>query len=511
MSVAFPHPAYQAMLPLWEDLRNAYIGQEAVKGAQARTRSGRGSRLPGTRYLARPSGMKNEEQYAAYVERPTWVGWTERTVGGLTGAVFRREPQIALPKALEPQVADVTQTGISLRMFSERTVRETLLMGRFGIFVDFPTGLFDTDGRLLAPAKDARPYWVGYPAETILNWRTMQRDGDTILSLVVLEEVLEVPKGSWGTEEYFKIVYQTQYRVLRLNEAGVYEESLWKTIPGPAARGRPTLILDKVWIPLREQQPLTFIPFTFLAPFSLEPTIEKSLLEALVQINFRHYRHSACYEHALWMNGLPTPWIASSLAPQTEFPIGGSVAWLLPPDAKVGMLQTDPAGLPAFQIALENDKHDAAIVGARLLEERPDVQETLGAVVMRHQSGDSPMQSLVSSVSQALTWCLQVHGWWAGLTENVDDPTIGVSLNKDLVSSSMSPQMLTALQAALIQNTISYETYYYNLQQGEIARPFIEVDEEQELITIAKENTPLAPAPAGPQPPGRTGQRRVAA
>ena len=99
------------------------------------------------------------------------------------------------------------------------------------------------------------------------------------------------------------------------------------------------------------------------------------------------------------------------------------------------MLETNPAGLPAAQIALEADKSDMAILGARLLEPQPAVQETLGAVLMRNQGGDVPLQSLVSSVSQGLTWALQVSAFWAGFTENVDDPSIHISLNKDLVSA----------------------------------------------------------------------------
>src|SRR5678815_945859 len=136
-------------------------------------------------------------------------------------------------------------------------------------------------------------------------------------------------------------------------------------------------------------------------------------------------------------------------------------------------------------------------------------RETLGAVLMRNQGGDSPLQSLVSSVSQGLTWALQVHTWWAGFTENVDDSAVGIRLNKDLVAAGMEPQMLTALTQALLQNTISFETYYHQLQQGEIARPLVPVEDEKELIEIQKEQQPLVALPAGGPLPGRNGQRRT--
>ena len=86
----------------------------------------------------------------------------------------------------------------------------------------------------------------------------------------------------------------------------------------------------------------------------------------------------------------PLPIFAPIASHRPELTLGPSSAWYIPDNqAKVGMLQTDAAGLPAHQIALETDKKDMAILGARLLEPQPAVQETLGAVLMRNQGGDS--------------------------------------------------------------------------------------------------------------------------
>ena len=506
MSVTIRHPQYVSFYDRWLSLRDAYQGQAALTtpynprlGAQTAMR---------TRYLPRPAGMRRDDQYAAYVERTTWLGATERTVQGMTGTVFRREPVIEVPTPLEPHVADITQTGISLRMFAEQAVRETLLMGRFGLMIDYPHGTLTPEGEFIPPPLTSRPYWIPYACENVINWRTIERQGDTLLSLVVLQEVVSIPQGAWGTDGFFVTKDEIRYRVLRLNEAGFCEVSVWREDAGPL-QGR-TATLMEVWLPLRQNVPLDFLPFTFMAPFSLESDVQKSLIEALVAVNYRHYRHSADYEQSLHYL-VPTPYICANIEALPELTIGPSSAWLIPDNqAKVGILQTDPAGLPAHQIALESDKKDMAILGARLLEPQPAVQETLGAVLMRNQGGDSPLQSLVSSVSQGLTWALQVQAWWAGFTENVDDSAIGVRLNKDLVAAGMEPQMLTALTQALLQNTISFETYYHQLQQGEIARPLVDVEDEKELIEIQKEQQPLAPVQPGPLPPGRNGQRVAA-
>ena len=62
--------------------------------------------------------------------------------------------------------------------------------------------------------------------------------------------------------------------------------------------------------------------------------------------------------------------------------------------------------------------------GARLLEGPPQTQETATGVQWRLAGSDSPVQSLISVVNQGMTWALQVHAWWQGFTENIDDPAI---------------------------------------------------------------------------------------
>jgi len=498
MSVAIPHQAYTAMMPIWSMYRDGYIGEEAVKGAVELSRTQQGTRAPGTRYLPRPAGMKRADQYAAYVERASWIGATERAVQGITGSIFRHEPALMTPTALKPALADITQTGVPLRMFAEQVVRETLLIGRYGLLVDFPPALATPDG-LLTPLPQSRPYWIGYQAEEIINWRTVQRFGDTILSLVVLKECVPEVQGGWGSDGFFVVKDRTQYRVLRLNEQGVYEVSLWLEPAAGVGAGRSGFVPMASWIPLRQGQPLDFIPFVFLAPYSIEPAIEKSLLDALIHRNFLAWRHSADKEHALHLTAMPTFYVAANMEQPPELFVGASQALFFPDNqAKVGLVEFHGQGLQPHENAIKEDLQVMAMLGASVLQGMPDVQETATSVQWRMAGSDSPVQSLVSVCSQAMTWALQVHSWWGGFSEDIDEPSIGIALNKDLVSTIMPPQMLQALMQALLNGTISYETFYFNIQRGEIARPLTSVEEEQALIEDQNMQRPLvAPLPAG--------------
>jgi Domain of unknown function (DUF4055) len=514
MSVTIPHTAYEAMLPLWQSYRVAYIGEPAVKGARDLTRNGRGQSFVGTRYLPQPAGMKRADQYAAYRDRPSWLGATEYAVQGITGSVFRHEPQVRAPSALEPQLADITQTGVSLREFAEDVVSEDLLMGRFGLLVDYPQVDVAPDGDFLLAPVDQRPYWIRYETEEIINWRTVRHQGKTILSLVVLRECVPVVQGMWGTEDFFVTQDRVQYRVLRLNERGQYEVSLWVEDPGSVGLAMRRATFMQSWLPLRQGVPLDFIPFKLPGAFSLDPRIQKSLLDALIHRNFLCWRHAADYEHALHLTAMPTFYVAANMEAPPELYVGAGMALFLPDNqAKVGLVEFHGQGLQPHENALKQDLEIMAMFGARLLEGPPKTAETATGVQWRMAGSDSPVQRLIGTCSQALTWALQVHAWWNGSTDNIDDPAIGMTLNKDLVSSIMEPQMLQALMQALLNGTISYETFFFNLQRGEIARPLVEVEEERALVEDQQAQRALVTLPPGPGtlPPGRNGTARAVA
>jgi hypothetical protein len=184
-----------------------------------------------------------------------------------------------------------------------------------------------------------------------------------------------------------------------------------------------------------------------------------------------------------------------------QFQIGAATAWVIPePDAKVGMLEFHGQGLQSHERALEQDIKNMAALGARLLEGAPLVQETATAIKSRTQGTESPLQSLVTTVSHGLTQALQTHAWWAGVTENVDDEAVHLTLNTDLLSLPLDAPLLTSLMQLLLNGTIAYETFYYNLQRGDIARPQVPVEEEQTLLEVRAQAVPLGGIPLGGVP-----------
>src|SRR5262249_40417743 len=156
--------------------------------------------------------------------------------------------------------------------------------------------------------------------------------------------------------------------------------------------------------------------------------IQKSLLHALIERNFASWRHNADYEHALHKTAMPTTVIAANVERPPELYLGGDTALFLADNqAKAFLLEFHGHGLQPHEHALDQDLKMMAALGARLLEGPPTVQETAKGVQWRMGGSDSPMQSLISICSQGLTWALQVHAWWAAVTESTDDASIGMS------------------------------------------------------------------------------------
>ena len=85
MSVSTTHPEYDLYAPKWRKVRVSIAGEEAVKEA-------------GSEFLPILIGQTSEG-YNGYKMRAMFYGASARTVQGLTGAIFRKPPEVLFPKS----------------------------------------------------------------------------------------------------------------------------------------------------------------------------------------------------------------------------------------------------------------------------------------------------------------------------------------------------------------------------------------------------------------------------
>ena len=452
--VASKHKMFRKFEGQWNRLRIAFGGTDDVKDS-------------GELFLPRLS-KQTDDEYRAYKMRALWNGFPERTTRGLN-----------VPARIEQHLQDITLTGVDFETFAKNVLLETLLMGRFGVLTDMPVNPEDVRGELLVNenlAEDptqVRPYHVGYMAEQIINWRTVRRQGDTILSMVVLQEMFE----TMGKNE-FEFDEEVQFRVLFLDETGFYAQSVWRKIESAGAGDKFQEV--QRFEPRIRGQRIDYIPFCFYGPETVTPDVQKSPVIDLTDVAYSWYRSSADLEHGRHFTALPTPWVTGVSRKDVTLKIGSSTAWVLEnKDAKVGMLEFSGQGLGALERALEEKVRLAATLGARLLEQRPKGVEAAETLRLRQVGEESLLQSVAGTVGAGLTKNLQWHADFMGIEQG----NISTQINKDFQSLRLKADDLRILMELVLGELISWETFYDQLERGEITRPGIDAEDERTEIT----------------------------
>lgn len=477
MAVNTTHSAYDSRSEQWERCRDVVEGSDAVKGKR-------------DRYLPKLDSHKKEgggSKYDEYKLRALFYNATGRTVQGLSGAIFQKAPSIeVVDNQSKEDIKDITLTGQPLDLFALETTKEYLTTGRYGILVDMAT----------EEATTTRPYWVGYQAEDIVNWRFESMGGDQELSLVVLREVIDKPES----DDEFCVDQVEQYRVLRLKD-GIYTQQVYTeikdksasvTIPGvKGISSKKTFEPGPIITPKRKGAFLDFIPFALPWSINIPPLLD------LADVNLAHYRGSADLKHGLHFTALPTPWVSGHLgAAGTPLSIGSGTAWSLDKDGRAGMLEFTGHGLGAIRTDLQDMQRMMATLGARLLEEAPHYAETALSVSMRHSSDYATLRTIAQIVEQQLTFAMQIHCWWLSNEGLVAKVPAKVELNKVFFDQAVSADELRALLLALQAKTISFKTFYARLANTGWTREGVDSEEELKDIAADPENIGLKPTPA---------------
>lgn len=452
MAVNSTHPDYDEYRPLWQKCRDVIAGQEKVHAAKQA-------------YLPKLDGQ-SDPQYNAYRERATFYNATGRTLDGLTGLVFRKPPIKKLPTGMEDWSNDVTLTGLSLSGFAQTLVDEVVSVNRAGILVDYPRADPTVITRKQQEARGMRPFLKLYKAEQIIDWRIGQVNNKTELTQVRL---LESEFGP-NPEDEFSLLEIEQVRQLYLDENNVYTVQLWRKDEKDnwVMHGDPIA-------PTMGGVNMQRIPFIFANDQDTTWNVRKPVMLDLVNLNISHYKTTADLEHGAHYCGLPTPYFFGVDDPEkAPNSIGPSVIWTSTmADAKAGFVEFTGQGLAALEKRLESKEQAMAALGARMLSPEKNQAESGTALMIRQSGEHSVLASIANSCADALLKALEIARDWFRITGDVE-----FSLNTDFIPVPMDAQTLTALLAAVQAGRISQQTFFDNLQEGEVIRAGKTFDEE---------------------------------
>lgn len=430
-NVTYIRPDLYDRFDTYDMIAACVSGEEAIK---------RGGEL----YLPKPNAelntTENNARYAAYKTRAVYYNATGRTREGLAGQVFANDPELEYPARLEHVITDSNGAGVGLLQLAKMSVNDVLDYGRHGLWVDYPTVEKTVTAKDLVDGL-VRPVIHIYGPKDVINWRTVVRGTQKLLSLIVLSEKYD------AEDDGFEQTEATQYRELRLDENGEYYVQLWRESADAqtgkttaAAVGTSTQFVEhgeRVYPTDAKGNRLTEIPFTFIGAVNNDETIDPSPMADLARLNLGHYRNSADYEEACFICGQPSLFIAGMTADwyknilKGEIPFGSRSGVGLNEGAVPHLIQAKANTLP-MEAMVHKEKQMVAL-GAKLIENR-SVQRTLGEAEMERTGELSALSVIARNVSRAYTWALE---WCAAFVGEPED-SVKLELSTDFAVSRLT-------------------------------------------------------------------------
>lgn len=464
MSVTSVRPEVTDNLTTWRMVRDAVAGSKAVKAGNYLRPVNSHDRTP-----------ENDERNAARLDGAVYFNATGRTLQALTGIAFGKWPEVVLPPGLEFMRADADGSGVGLINLSQSAVSEVMQSGRAGLLADYP----QTEGKASKAdiaAGNVRPTVMLYQADAVINWRTTQRGAQTVLSMVVLKEVVE----EWSD---FTRTESDQYRVLKLGrldgeDEGVadrYIMQVWRSNGGD-------WYVESEHAPLDASgKPWDLIPFAFIGATNNDAGPDQPPLYDLADMNLAHFRNSADFEESLFYAGQAQTWVIGAdmqwleEAQKGGLFVGSRAIGVAPQGGDVKMLQSEPVSALAEE--MRHKVELMAQLGARLIAPGEAVR-TATQSASEDKTSNSVLSLVCDNVSDAFRKALQWCARFAGETGDVDF-TIGTEFSGLAFDAQQLTAAIAAVQGGLMPAT-DFWSYLRSLGLIEATKGNEEIRDELE-------------------------------
>lgn len=460
---------YYELLPDWLRANDTYAGNKAIKEHDIEVfKSGSNTDIFAY-YLPPLAGMLSDEQskkqYCPYLLYAVWYAAYRRTIDTYVNLLTAKNPEISVS---EDVIKKATVSGTSLLDYIKELSKEVLLKNRVCVFVDAPQADVDSSNITIQQSKELelRPFLSLYKAENVIDWA---EDGSYA---VILEFYNEVKTNKEG---FKKEVASEQFRVLDLDESGIYRQRIVRF-----EKDKPVIVLDKN--PVLNGSTLNYIPLFPVTDKGITWKYSTPPTGDICNLNLSHFRNSANYERSLILTANPTTVIKGLLLseqtrgdktnPPRQLKTGASSVLRLMKDGDARYLEYTGSGVEPQKNAMKDKESLMARLGADVIEGGKEGVESVEALQLKSKSENSLLGSLSITLSSAFTKILSLfYGESSKIT-----------LNKDFNMSNMSPQFMSALGLELSSGHISWETYFHKLVEGEIIPEGVTSEEEEQKI-----------------------------
>jgi len=462
INIAYTHPDYNKMKPVWAKCRDAVEGEEAIKAK-------------GVDYLSKLNGQSSTE-YASYLDRSQWFGATGRTVESYLGMLFRKSPVMdykskgekvndELKSTLDAFYKVVTYDGKSHLDFLRNTCEELIITNKVGVLVDFP--LVDEENYLSQYQYDEqnlKPLISTYKAESIINWHWDIIDNQVVPIMFVLQEDIytDVGAGMFNStpDKIYRILYlenhkspERRYKQIMIRSENAYnlenDQSQYK--------------VQSVIYPQMDGKYLNYIPFFVLTEKGLDYRANtSSMINDLVNVNIGHYRNSADWENELHWVGCKTLYLPGWNTKKYGKPrIGGAMAG--PRDSEPKLIEaTSDSGLKD-EMKLKEER--MSILGAERISQKGRYIPSAETAKINSTSESSTLSNLSRTVSEMGSKIFTFILSWAQPSQELIN--VSVMVNTDFYQDDINGDELLKWIQAYQTGGISFDAYYYNMERKE--------------------------------------------
>lgn len=444
MAINSQHPNYKSHLKKWQLVRSV-VESDAKE-------------------FIRDVDVNDSERNKSYKDGAILTNFTALTKEGLTGLVFRRDPQVELPDELLYLLDDAVGDDRGLALLAKQSLGEVMISGRAGLLTDFPRS---KGGVSLADTQDLKARILPYRAENIINWNIERENGKAVIKFIVLyEPTLELQEDGFDWE------LKDKYRLLKLDDEGIYYQAMYD---------ENLDLVDVVYPNDMNGNPLKEIPWAFVGSQDNNEDIDKAPLYDLAVLNIGHYRNSADYEESVFVVGQPTIFVSGSWGIE-EFKealpqgikFGSRAGYFLGENGSANLVQANPNQLA--EAAMQSKLKQAAYIGARLISE-PGGRETAEAARLRYSSQNSALHTLVLNVDEAIEKSLGYVTKFMGGDPN----SVEFRLNRQFYDESADPNLIAQSILLYDRGLMSREEIRDDLKQKnvlDVNKTIEELDDE---------------------------------
>jgi hypothetical protein len=442
-------------------------------------------RALGETYLPR-APAETQLAYERRISKSEFFNGFGRTVKGLTGMVFRRNPTLGddMPEPLKKHWEDIDGAGTHGDVFAKTLFDDGLTTGLAGILVDHPSVADAADLTLAqVEALNLRPYWVPYAASQILSAREERDGARMVLSQLVLKEEYMALDGDFGEKAVCR------YRVFKrtkLAGKGVVTYQVWEET---AVGGQKTLApLGGVGIVAKQ----TEIPFSPLVTGDRLGCLEtRPPLLDLAYTNIAHWQVQSDHRYSMHIASIPILVFKGRQllegGEEKEQVIGPEVGIDVDKDGDVKYVEHAGTALAATRQELQDLESRMAAQGLAMLQHETRAAETAEAKRIDKAEQDSTLATAARGLGDCLELAFQFHANYLSLDAG------SIEVNQEFEDLAFDAGMIAALSNLEVAGQISLDTLWTMLETGGILPDSFEADVEKvKILAGIKEKMELS-------------------